>query len=123
MEGVKDQIMSLFKTKDYSKTIYGGGKKPSKSKIQKQSEENVIKSIRKLSKLKKKKNEANKDRIITDISTIFKQENDYYKSIRVGNLYPSKIDEWKASEKNNPTIALNILYIKEKNICCLYFKT
>ena len=47
---VKDQIMSLFKTKDYSKpkrvkTVNGGGKK--------QSEEDIIKNIRNLSKLKK----------------------------------------------------------------------
>ena len=37
MSGVKDQIMSLFKTKDYIepklvKTVHGGGKKPSKLK-------------------------------------------------------------------------------------------
>ena len=30
--------------------------------------------------------------------------------------YPSKID-WKTLEKNNPTVPLNILYIKEKEIC------
>ena len=30
--------------------------------------------------------------------------------------YPSKIDNWKGSEKNNSTIALNVLYIKEKEI-------
>ena len=34
--------------------------------------------------------------------------------------YPSKIDDWKTFEKNNPTIALNILYIKEKEICPAY---
>ena len=50
MGGFKDQIMSLFKTNDYSKskrikTVYGGGKK--------QSEENIIKSITDLFKLKK----------------------------------------------------------------------
>ena len=28
--------------------------------------------------------------------------------------YPSKIDESKKFKKNNPTIALNLLYIKEK---------
>ena len=28
--------------------------------------------------------------------------------------YPSKLDDWKKFEKNNLTIALNILYIKEK---------
>ena len=49
--GIKDQILSLVKTKDYitpepDKFVYGGGKK--------QSEENIIKSIRNLFKLKKK---------------------------------------------------------------------
>ena len=28
--------------------------------------------------------------------------------------YPPKIDDWKTFAKNNPIIALNILYIKEK---------
>ena len=31
--------------------------------------------------------------------------------------YSAKVDVWKTFEKNNPTIALNILYIKEKEIC------
>ena len=34
-----------------------------------------------------------------------------------GINYPSKVDDWKTFEKNNPTIGLNILYIKEKEIC------
>ena len=34
-----------------------------------------------------------------------------------GTNYPSKIDDWKTFQKNNPTIALNILYTKEKEIC------
>ena len=33
-----------------------------------------------------------------------------------GINYLSKIDVWKTFEKNNPTIALNDLYIKEKKI-------
>ena len=38
--------------------------------------------------------------------------------------YPLKIDAWKRFEKNNLTIALNILHIKEKEILqSLYFKT
>ena len=58
MGSVKNQIMSLFKTKDYSKpklvkTVYRSGKKSSTLKIQKESEEeNIIKSIRILFKLK-----------------------------------------------------------------------
>ena len=68
--GFKDQIMSLFKTKDYSKpkpvkTGYGSGNK--------ESEENIIKSIRNLCQLKKEKEEI-KDRILRDIRTLFKQE-------------------------------------------------
>ena len=76
VDEVKNQIMSLFKTKDYSKpervkTMDGGGKKKSK--------ENIIKSIRNLFKLKKE-NETIKDRIIRDITTLFQQEEkDYYK--------------------------------------------
>ena len=34
--------------------------------------------------------------------------------------YPTKTSYWKTFEKNNPTIALNILYIKEKEICPSY---
>ena len=30
-----------------------------------------------------------------------------------GTNYPLKIDDWKTSEKNNPTIALHILYFKK----------
>ena len=37
-----------------------------------------------------------------------------------GIKYPSKIDDWKTFEKNNPTIALKILYIKEKEIYPAY---
>ena len=36
------------------------------------------------------------------------------------NFDSSKIDDWKTFEKNNPTIALNILYIKEKEINPVY---
>ena len=66
MDEVKDQVMSLFKTKDYSKpehvkTVYGGGRK--------QSGKNIIKSIRNIFKLKKE-NESIKNRIIRDIRTL-----------------------------------------------------
>ena len=40
--------------------------------------------------------------------------------MKKGINHPSKIDDWKTFEKNNPTIALNILYIKEKEICSAY---
>ena len=34
-----------------------------------------------------------------------------------GLNYPTKIDDWNTFEKNNPTIAIDILYTKEKEIC------
>ena len=37
-----------------------------------------------------------------------------------GINYLSKIDDWKAFDKNNPTFALSILYIKGKEICPAY---
>ena len=66
--------MSLFKTKGYSKrklvkTVYWDGKK--------KSEENIIKSIKNLFKLKKE-NKAIKHKIIRDIKTLFKQKDLYY---------------------------------------------
>ena len=57
--------------------LYGGGKK--------QSDENIIKSTKNLSKLKKE-NEAIKDTIIRDIRPLFKEEDDYCKPVRVGNF-------------------------------------
>ena len=59
MGGAKDQIMSLFKTKDYYiqpklvKTLYRGGKKSRKLKVQKRSEDNIIKNTSNLFKQKK----------------------------------------------------------------------
>ena len=37
-----------------------------------------------------------------------------------GINYPSKIDDWRKFEKNNSTITLNILHIKEKEILPAY---
>ena len=34
--------------------------------------------------------------------------------------YPSKIDDWTTFDKDNQTIALIILYTKEKEICPAY---
>ena len=61
-----------------------GGKKPTKLKKQKQSENNVIKNIRDLFKLKKE-NKAIKDRIIREeIMALFEQQEEHhYKLERV----------------------------------------
>ena len=37
--------------------------------------------------------------------------------------YPSKINDWKTFEKNNPTICLNIFYTKVKKICPAYINS
>ena len=37
-----------------------------------------------------------------------------------GKNYPSKMDDWKKFQKNSPTIAVNILYFKEKEILPAY---
>ena len=39
-----------------------------------------------------------------------------------GISYPSKIDDWRTFKKNNPTIALNILYLRKRNMVSLYLK-
>ena len=62
MGGAQDKIMGLFKAnqnKHYNKpkrvkNVPGGGKKPQKLKIKKQSEDKIIKNIRHPFKLKKK---------------------------------------------------------------------
>ena len=84
VNGVKDKTLGLFKTnatKDYIKpkrvkNVYHGGKKPRKLKIKKQSEDNIIKSIRNLFRLEKK-NETIKNRVIRDVNNLFEQEKDY----------------------------------------------
>ena len=42
VDGFKDKIISLFKTNTPKQTVYGRGKKLSKPKVQKKSEENII---------------------------------------------------------------------------------
>ena len=112
MGGVKDQTMSRLKTKYYSqlksfKTVHGGGKKPSKLKIQKQSEDKIIKNIRNYFKLNrenrnlfklKSENKAVKDRL-----TLFQQQKeDYYKPVRVGNFLTiiSRYQNESSSDRN-----------------------
>ena len=99
--------MSPFKTKDYSKPkrvkiLNGSGQKPSKLRIQKQSEEeNIIKNIRNTFKLKRE-NETIKDRIIRDIKIAFKQqEEDYYKPGRVGNFWNNNYIKYESNGDRN----------------------
>ena len=68
------------------KNINVGGKKPSKLKMQKQSEDNKIKNIRNLFRLKME-NETIKGRVIRDNKNLFEKKEKYYKPARVGNFY------------------------------------
>ena len=61
----EDKIVNLFKTSTPKQTVYGRGKKLSKPKTQ---------NIRNFFILKKKKEKEIKDRIIRDIWTLFKTE-------------------------------------------------
>ena len=85
--------------------MYGSGNRPSKSKIQKQSEDNIIKSIRNLFKLKRD-NEAIKDRIIQDIKILFEQEDDYYKPIRTDNFWNNNYIAYESNGGENKNLSV-----------------
>ena len=62
--------------------------------------------------------EINKDpQRVTKIK-LFRNE---YESERIN--FPSQKDDWKKIEKNNLTMALNVLYVKKEKISCLCYKT
>ena len=116
VNGFEDKVVSLFETstsKDYGeKTVYSRGKKPSKPKTQNQFEENIIKSIRNLFKLKRE-TKTIKDRInriIRDVRVLSEQENDYYKLIRVGNFWSNNYIVYESNgdkNKKNTLMKLN----------------
>ena len=112
MDDVKANIMSFFKiktTKDYSKptrveNVHECGKKPTKLKLQKQFEDNIIKNIRNIFRLKKE-NTAVKDRIIRDIKNLLEQQEEkYYKPVRVDNFHSSNYIEYKSNGHKNKTL-------------------
>ena len=104
--------------------MYGGGKKPSKPKTQKQSQENIIKGIKNLFKLKKEK-KAIKDRIIRDTSTIFEQQDNFYKSTSAGNFWNKNCteDESKGDRDKKLSVKeyLNKIKLSLRNII-FYFE-
>ena len=58
---------------------------------------NTIKNIRKLFRLKKE-NEAIKNRVIRDIRNLFQhEEEDYFKPVRVGNFWSNKYIEYEST--------------------------
>ena len=64
----------------------------------KQSDDKIIKSI--------------EDRTIRDIQNLFKQEEDYYKPVRVGNVYINIYSEYGSNGDKNKTLSIRE-YLKE----------
>ena len=60
-----------------------------------------------------KKNECNPERV-SNIVPFISKYNWHRKN------YPSKLDDWKRFEKNNPTVAPNILFVTEKEMYQAY---
>ena len=68
-------------------------------------EENIIRDVRNLFRLKKE-NEAIKDRIIRDIRNLFEhEEEDYYKPVRAGNFWSNNYIQYESNgDRNKPLI-------------------
>ena len=92
--------------------MYETAKELSKPKAKKPSEINVIKSIKNPFILKEKKDKKEikdkiiKDRIIRYIRTLFKQEDDYYKSIVVGKFWNNSYIEYESNGYRNKILSL-----------------
>ena len=55
----------------------------------------------------KKENEVIKDRIIRDIRTFFEhEEKDYYKPVRVGNIWGNNYIEYESNGDGNKTLSI-----------------
>ena len=61
--------------------------------------------MRNLFKLKKE-NEASKARIIRNIRTLFKQEDDYYKPIRLGKFWNNNYIKYESSGDRNKNLSI-----------------
>ena len=69
-------------------------------------EYNTIKDIRNLFKLKKKKDNDIKDKIIRDIRFLFEtQEGDYYEPIRIRNSFDDNFIEHESNGDKNKTLS------------------
>ena len=80
-------------------------KETKQNKNTKKSEENIIKSIRNLFKLKIE-NKAIKDRIIRDIRTLYKEEDNSYKPIRMGDCWNNNYIEYESNGDRNKNLSL-----------------
>lgn len=69
-----------------------------------QSEHNII-DVRNISRVKKE-NEAIKVKIILDIKSLFEQEQDYYKPVRVGNFNSNNYIIYERNGDRNQTLSI-----------------
>ena len=98
MGGVKDKIMSLFKTnttKNYSEPTCDTcqrcvcrSKETENTKKKTRLEDKIMKTI--------------KDWVIRDMKKLFEQE-DYYKPVRVDNFYSNNYIKYKSNDDRNKT--------------------
>ena len=85
--------------------MYGRGKKLRKPKTQKQSEENIINSIRNHFVLRKEKKEIN-DRIIGDVKALFEEDDDKsYKPKRVSNFWNINYIKYESNDDRNKNLS------------------
>ena len=70
-------------------------------------EENIIKDVRNLFKLKNK-NKAIQERIITYIRNLFEheEEENYYKPVRLGNFWDNNYIEYESNRDTNKTLSV-----------------
>ena len=68
--------------------------------------ENIIKDIRNLSKIQKK-TKAIKDKILRDIQNLFehKEEENYYKSVRLNNFWSNNYIEYEGNANRNKKVS------------------
>ena len=73
---------------------------------------NTIKDTRNIFK-QKKENETIRDRIIRDIRNLFVQEiEDYYKPVRVGNIWSRNYIELESNRDRNKILLIKVFLIK-----------
>ena len=71
-------------------------------------EENIIKNIKNLFKLKNK-NEAIKDRVIRDIKNLFEHEEE---PVKVGNFWGNNLIEYESNSARSKTLPIKEFLIK-----------
>ena len=99
-----NKLLSLFKS---NKIASSSGKKLSKPKIQKESQDKIINNIRNLFKLEKENKEI-EEKIIGDIKKNFEQKEHYYKLVRVGSIWNNNYIEYESNIDRNKNLSINL---------------